>query len=67
MEYCYETNDNDIVIRQKAKKLYVDRKSMTYLYGSDLHYRTTKFKEGYEFVNPNVTSECGCGESFYVV
>lgn len=67
MEYCYETDDNDIVIRQKSKKLYVDRKSMTYLYGSDLYYRTTKFKEGYEFVNPNVTSECGCGESFYVV
>ncbi len=67
MEYCYKTDDNDIIIDQKLNKLFIDRKSMIYLHGSDLYYRKSKFKEGYEFVNPNVTSECGCGESFYVV
>ena len=66
MEYCYEEEHDDIVVRQCSKKLYIDRKSMVYLHGSDMHYRKTEFEEGYEFKNPNVTSECGCGESFYV-
>ena len=66
MEYCYEEEHDDIVVRQCSKRLYIDRKSMVYLHGSDMHYRKTEFEEGYEFNNPNVTSECGCGESFYV-
>ena len=66
MEYCYEKEHDDIVVTQCSKRLYIDRKSMVYLHGSDMHYRKTEFEEGYEFVNPNVTSECGCGESFYV-
>ena len=66
MEYCYEEAEDDIVVTQCSKKLYIDRKSMVYLHGSDMHYRKTEFEEGYEFKNPNVTSECGCGESFFI-
>ena len=66
MEYCYEEAEDDIVVTQCSKRLYIDRKSMVYLHGSDMHYRKTEFEEGYEFKNPNVTSECGCGESFFI-
>ena len=31
MEYCYEEEHDDIVVRQCSKKLYIDRKSMVYL------------------------------------
>ena len=66
MEYCYKKEETDTVVRAGSKRLYIDSKSMIYLHGSNLHYRKKDFEEGYEFVNPNVTSECGCGESFYV-
>jgi len=45
--------------------LYVDPKSLIILAGSVLDYKIEDFFEGFEFNNPNETSKCGCGESFY--
>jgi len=36
------------------------------LIGTRLEYEKVGLNEGYKFVNPNVSGECGCGESFYV-
>tara|TARA_R100000152_G_C6761237_1_gene185348 strand:+ start:925 stop:1245 length:321 start_codon:yes stop_codon:yes gene_type:complete len=67
LEWCYKKAEGDQIINQATKNLYIDPKSMVYLRGSDLTYtKIDKFKEGFEFINPNVTSKCGCGESFYV-
>ena len=66
MEWCYVEADDDHVIRQASKPIYIDPKSAIYLHGSDLKYYVKEFEEGFEFVNPNETSKCGCGESFYV-
>jgi len=66
MEFAHKTDDEDIIIKYKDITCYVDPKSMVILTGSRLEYKKEKFKEGFEFVNPNVSSECGCGESFYV-
>ena len=43
----------------------VDPKSLLFLQGTRLEYTVEGFNEGFQFVNPNVTGECGCGESFY--
>ena len=48
------------------KKVYVDPKTMVYLDGSHLVYKQDTFEEGFEFINPNEKSRCGCGESFYM-
>jgi iron-sulfur cluster assembly protein len=43
----------------------IDPKSMLFMTGTRLEYVVEGFSEGFQFVNPNVTGECGCGESFY--
>jgi len=65
MEWCSVAQEGDHIF-QGAKDVYVDNKSMLYLSGSHLVYKQDTFQEGFEFVNPNETSKCGCGESFYV-
>tara|TARA_A100001011_G_C14169005_1_gene781604 strand:- start:153 stop:470 length:318 start_codon:yes stop_codon:yes gene_type:complete len=65
MEWCYTKQEGDHIF-QGVKDIYIDSKSMLYLYGSHLVYKQDKFQEGFEFINPNETSKCGCGESFYV-
>lgn len=44
----------------------VDPKSLVYLRGSVLDYQVKLMQHGFDFVNPNVKSNCGCGESFTV-
>jgi iron-sulfur cluster assembly protein len=46
--------------------VYVDRKSLVYIDGTEMDYVKKGLNEGFEFSNPNVQSECGCGESFQV-
>ena len=47
-------------------KLIIDPKSLLYLDGTELDYVKEGLNEGFEFKNPNVKDECGCGESFHV-
>lgn len=44
----------------------VDPKSLVYLSGTELDFVKEGLNEGFKFNNPNVRSECGCGESFNV-
>jgi iron-sulfur cluster assembly protein len=44
----------------------VDPKSLVYLDGTEMDFVKTGINEGFEFRNPNVKGECGCGESFTV-
>ena len=59
-------DDADAVYDYGTIKLVVDPKSMIYLSGTQLDYVKKGLNEGFEFVNPNVSSECGCGESWNV-
>lgn len=65
MEYSYTRKHDDIIVPLKDVSLVVDPKSMLFLNGTRLEYVVEQFNEGFQFVNPNVTGECGCGESFY--
>ena len=65
MEWCYMAQEGDHIF-QGTKNIYIDTKSMLYLDGSYLVYKQGQFEEGFEFINPNETSKCGCGESFYI-
>ncbi|MDP1260145.1 iron-sulfur cluster assembly protein IscA, partial [Klebsiella quasipneumoniae] len=37
-----------------------------FLDGTPLDFVPEGLNEGFTFTNPNVTAECGCGESFHV-
>lgn len=53
--------DTDMVIRDT---IIIDEKSALYLSGSSLEYMDTIMESGFQILNPNARSTCGCGESF---
>lgn len=66
LEFVDQPNDEDQVFEFDGVKVLVDPKSMTYLDGTELDFVREGINEGFRFNNPNVSSECGCGESFNV-
>jgi iron-sulfur cluster assembly protein len=66
MEYSYAQSCEDITVTVEDVTLIIDPKSVPFLTGTRLEYLVEGLNEGFQFVNPNVTGECGCGESFYV-
>ncbi|MBN2576369.1 MAG: iron-sulfur cluster assembly accessory protein [Deltaproteobacteria bacterium] len=43
--------------------VFVDPKSFAFLDGSTLDFASTLMASGFRWLNPNVKSTCGCGES----
>ena len=66
LEFVDELDDDDAVFEDRGVKVIVDAKSLVYLDGTQLDYGREGLNEGFRFNNPNVTDECGCGESFKV-
>ena len=58
--------DTDHVFEDKGVKILVDRKSLLYLAGTTLEFTDGLNGKGFQFVNPNASRTCGCGESFSV-
>lgn len=58
--------DSDHVFEDKGVKIIVDRKSLLYLAGTVLEFSDGLNGKGFQFVNPNASRTCGCGESFSV-
>jgi iron-sulfur cluster assembly protein len=57
---------SDEVFEDKGIKILVDKKSMLYLLGMTLDFSDGLNGKGFQFVNPNASRTCGCGESFSV-
>lgn len=66
LEFVDEANADDKVIPCGEVKLIIDPKSYIYLDGTQLDFVKEGLNEGFQFNNPNVKEECGCGESFHV-
>ncbi len=58
--------DTDHVFEDKGVKILVDRKSLLYLAGTTLEFTDGLNGKGFQFINPNASRTCGCGESFSV-
>jgi iron-sulfur cluster assembly protein len=56
----------DIQFSSQGVDVFVDPKSLVYVDGTEMDYVKQGLNEGFEFKNPNVQNECGCGESFTV-
>lgn len=59
-------NPADQVFEDKGIKILVDKKSLLYLLGTTLDFTDGLNGKGFQFINPNATRTCGCGESFSV-
>ena len=57
---------NDHSFESHGARIVVDTESLEYLDGSRVDFITDGLKQSFKFDNPNVDSQCGCGESFNV-
>lgn len=66
LEFVDTLDEWDKVFDNNGVKIIVDEKSLVYLEGLEMDWVKRGLNEGFEFINPNATGECGCGESFTV-
>lgn len=64
MDFDTTITDMDEVIDLTTMKVVVDKKSVLYLFGTELQYSDGLNGKGFHWVNPNASRTCGCGESF---
>ncbi len=65
-ELIDEVGPTDHSFESHGARIVVDPASLEFLDGSHIDFVTEGLKQSFKFDNPNVDSECGCGESFNV-
>ena len=66
VNYADDIGDSDIVFEDLGVKVVVDKESLELIDGTEVDFVKEGLNEAFRFRNPNVTGECGCGESFSV-
>lgn len=61
-----KVKSDDQIFEDNEVKILVDKKSLLYLLGTTLDFTDGLNGKGFQFVNPNASRTCGCGESFAV-
>lgn len=64
MRFDTEPEEDDSIIEIHGLRVFIDPASQSYVDGSTLNYESGLQAAGFHVDNPNVVSECGCGESF---
>ena len=72
LAYTLEYVDDPIIDPDHVKYdnqgigVWTDVKSLVYLNGLTMDWVKKGLNEGFEFINPNESARCGCGESFTI-
>jgi iron-sulfur cluster assembly protein len=66
LDYADELSDDDTVVEQGDVKVVIKEDALPMLDGMVLDFTKEGLNSSFKFNNPNVISECGCGESFSV-
>jgi iron-sulfur cluster assembly protein len=69
MEYIKPGDDlsTDEVFEDKSARIYIPKMYSWMLFGTTIDYMTDALGNArFDFINPNETGRCGCGESFQV-
>ena len=64
MDFDDQINESDEVVNLGDLKIVIDKKSLLYLFGTELQYSSGLNGKGFQWINPNASRTCGCGESF---
>ncbi|KQZ57727.1 MULTISPECIES: iron-sulfur cluster assembly accessory protein [unclassified Lysobacter] len=59
-----DQREGDTVFEQDGVRIYVDPISLPLVDGTRIEFTKQGLGEQFVFQNPNVSAECGCGESF---
>jgi iron-sulfur cluster assembly protein len=66
LSFDTDQQTGDTLAENNGVKILVDNKSLLYLFGTELQFSDGLNGKGFEFINPNASRTCGCGESFAV-
>jgi iron-sulfur cluster assembly protein len=66
VNYADEVAATDVVFEDKGVKVVVDPEALALIDGTEVDFVKNGLNEAFSFKNPNVTGECGCGESFNI-
>lgn len=66
INYAEEIADDDVVFEDKGVTVVVDKDALPLIDGTQVDFVKSGLNEAFSFRNPNVSGECGCGESFNV-
>lgn len=66
LDYADEVAADDVVVEHGDVKVVINEEAMPILDGMELDFVREGLNQSFKFRNPNVVSECGCGESFSV-
>lgn len=66
LDFADEVNDDEVRFEEHGANVYVAPDALKMLDGSEVDYVSEGLNRFFKFNNPNVTDECGCGESFTV-
>lgn len=66
LDFDNKENVGDQFFEDKGIKIALEKKSFLYLAGTQLDFTDGISGKGFNFINPNASRTCGCGESFSV-
>lgn len=67
LEEVDEPAETDVVLGlSNGVRIFLDSEAVAFLRGTQVDYTREGLNRTLQFNNPNVTAECGCGESFSV-
>ena len=66
LDYAKQIGDADRVFESRGVKVIVETEHLEFLKGTEIDYVREGLSSAFHFKNPNVTEQCGCGESFTV-
>lgn len=66
INYADKIDDSDIVFEDKGVTVVVQPDALKLIDGTEVDFVKNGLNEAFSFRNPNISGECGCGESFNV-
>ena len=66
INYADSVDGEDVVFEDRGVKIVVDPAALELIDGTEVDFVKNGLNEAFSFRNPNVTGECGCGESFNI-
>ncbi|KAF9639323.1 FeS cluster biogenesis [Lasiodiplodia theobromae] len=66
LEYVDKPGKFDDAVEQDGVKVLIDSKALIHILGSEMDWVEDKLTRRFVFKNPNITEQCGCGESFSI-
>ncbi len=66
INYAEAIEDDDVIFEDRGVTVVVDADALALIDGTEVDFVKNGLNEAFSFRNPNITGECGCGESFNV-